>query len=304
MPNITATIADPFIPEVWANTALEVLRSRSILARIVTRDTDVASFQEGDVLHIPYPGTFTANNKVAGTAVTLQQPAGGATVNVTLNKHKEVSFLFEDFARAVAQGQTLELYMAAMMEPIVSAIEDDLFALYAGLSGSVGTSGTDLTAAMVRSAWKKLSDQKCPVGNRHLVVSTKDAMALLGDSGLQQFFAFNESMRGDITQGEISRNLYGFRVWWSDRVPAVAGTPVSTKNLALDPGALILAMRGLPEPPPNTGARAASVRDDQSGLVLRSTTSYNPDHLGVQVTLDVLYGVAELRDEKGITVLA
>ncbi len=302
MPNITATVADPFIPEVWAQQGLEVLRSRSVLARIITRDTDVAAFQEGDVLHIPYPGTFVANNKVAGSAVTLQTPTG-STVNVTLNKHKEVSFLFEDFARAVAQGQTMEQYMAAMVEPIVAAIEDDLFALYAGLSGSVGTSGTDLTAAMVRSAWKKLSDQKCPTANRNLVVSTKDAMALLGDSGLQQFFAFNESMRGDISQGEISKNLYGFKVWWSDRVPAVAGTPVSTKNLALDPGALILAMRGLPEPPQGTGARAASVRDEQSGLVLRSTTSYNADHLGVQVTLDVLYGVAELRDEKGIVVL-
>lgn len=303
MPNITATIADPFIPEVWANTALEVLRSQSVLARIVTRDTDIASFQEGDILHIPYPGTFTANDKAAGSPVTLQAPTG-SQVNVTLNKHKEVSFLFEDFARAVAQGQTMDAYMGAMIEPIAAKIEDDLFALYAGLSTNVGTTGTDITATTVRSAWKKLSDLKCPTTNRHLVVSTKDAMALLGDSGLQQFFAFNESMRGDISQGEISRNLYGFKVWWSDRVPVVAGTPNSTKNLALNPGALILAMRGLPEPPSGTGARSASVRDETSGLVLRATTSYNPDHLGVQVTLDVLYGVAELRDEKGTVVLA
>lgn len=304
MPNITAAIADPFIPEVWANTALEVLRSQSVLARIVTRDTDVASFQEGDILHIPYPGTFTANNKAAGAAVTLQQPTGGTMVNVTLNKHKEVSFLFEDFARALAQGQSMDAYMAAMMEPIVAVIEDDLFALYAGLATNVGTTGTDIGAATVRAAWKRLSDNKCPTTNRHLVVSTKDAMALLGDSSLQQFFAFNESMRGDISQGEISKNLYGFRVWWSDRVPVVAGAPNSTKNLALNPGAFILAMRGLPEPPQGTGARSASVRDETSGLVLRATTSYNPDHLGVQVTLDVLYGVAELRDEKGTTVLA
>lgn len=303
MANITSVVADPFIPEVWANTALEVLRSRSVLARIVTRDSDVAAFSEGDVLHIPYPGTFTANNKTANTAVTLQTPTG-SQVNVTLNKHKEVSFLFEDFARAVAQGQTMERYMGAMVEPLARAIEDDLFALYAGLSGTVGASGTDVGAATVRAAWKKLSDQLCPPGDRHLVVSTKDAMALLGDSSLQQFFAFNEGMRGDITRGEISQNLYGFKVWWSDRVPVVAGTPNSTKNLALDPGALILAMRGLPEPPEGTGARSVSIRDELSGLVLRVTTSYNPDHLGVQVTLDVLYGVAELRDEKGITVLA
>jgi hypothetical protein len=34
------------------------------------------------------------------------------------------------------------------------------------------------------------------------------------------------------------------------------------------------------------------------------TTSYNPNALGVQVTFDVLYGVAELRDLAGVVMLA
>ena len=40
--------------------------------------------------------------------------------------------------------------------------------------------------------------------------------------------------------------------------------------------------------------------EDQLGL--RVTVSYNPDHLGVQVTIDLLYGVAELRDSHGVVV--
>ena len=57
-----------FIPEIWANTALEVLRSQIVLARLVTRDTDIATFTQGNVLNVPVPGVFTTNTKAAGGA--------------------------------------------------------------------------------------------------------------------------------------------------------------------------------------------------------------------------------------------
>lgn len=298
MANINATSALPFIPEIWANMALEVLRANSVLAGLVTKDSDVASFQVGSKLHIPYPGTFVANDKATNTAVTKQVPTSTDTT-VTLNKHKEVSFVFEDFARAQAQPITMQAYMAAMVQPLADAIESDLFGLYAGFSHSIGAATTPLTAATVRLANKTLTDQKVPRGNRHLVITTGDSSALQGDSSLQNFFAYNEGARGDVSTGLIAANLYGFKVWESQLVPLAT----SNKNLALDPGAIILAMRALPEAPAGTGAAQAVVQDPVSGLVLRSTLSYNADNLGVQCTLDVLYGVAKLRNEKAVVVL-
>jgi hypothetical protein len=84
MANITPAVAQYFIPEVWGNRALEILRSNVVLARLVAKDSDVAAFQVGDILHIPYPGTFTANDKAAGSAVTVQTPTGGAEVQVVI----------------------------------------------------------------------------------------------------------------------------------------------------------------------------------------------------------------------------
>ncbi|MBX6352951.1 MAG: hypothetical protein IRZ10_06405 [Thermoflavifilum sp.] len=52
------------------------------------------------------------------------------------------------------------------------------------------------------------------------------------------------------------------------------------------------------------GVRVTTIRDDMSGLVLRVLFAYNPTFLGVQVTLDVLYGVAVLRPEFGVKVLS
>jgi len=301
MANITTTTAAAFIPEIWAQRALEVLRSNVVLAKLVTKDTDLATFQVGDVLHIQYPGTFTANDKSANTAVTLQTPSGGAEPTVTLDKHKEVSFLIEDPARAQANQDLMDRYVNAAVPAIAEAIESDLFALYSGLSGSVGTSGTDITAATIRAARKKLNDNKVPLSPRHMVISSKDEIALLGDSNLATYFANARSEA--VAQGAIGQ-LYGFTIWMSQLVPVATGTPSSTKNLAFHPEFAILAMRALPDPPDGSGARSAAVRDPESGLVIRVTSAYNPTYLGVQVTLDVLYGVAELRDAAGIVVLS
>jgi hypothetical protein len=133
MANINVTSAANFIPEVWANTALQALRNRIVLASIVTKDSDIASFTQGSVLHIPVPGTFVANNKVTNTPVTLQVPTD-SKIDVTLNKHKEVTFLIEDPVRAQANQDVMQRYARNAVIPLAEAIEADLFALYATLT--------------------------------------------------------------------------------------------------------------------------------------------------------------------------
>ncbi|MGN6200015.1 MAG: P22 phage major capsid protein family protein [Marmoricola sp.] len=306
--NITPTVAAPFIPELWANTALEILRPLIVLCGLTTKDTDVASFQVGNTLHVPYTGTFTANDKTAGSPVTLQQPTATDTT-VTLNKHKEVSFLVEDVTQAQANQSLREQYMKATVPALVNQLESDLFALYSGFSTTpLGTSGTDLTAATLRAARKQFVDNKVPQGDRHLVLSSKDVNSLMADTSLQSYFAFNDAERGDISQGltngQVAKPIYGLALHESQLVPVVTGTPNSTKNFAFDPGAIILAMRTLPEAPAGVGAVQATVKDPVSGIVLRVTMSYAANYLGVQVTVDILYGVAKLRDEKGFVVLS
>ena len=59
--------------------------------------------------------------------------------------------------------------------------------------------------------------------------------------------------------------------------------------------------RPLPTAPEGMGAVQTVMAED--GIAIRVTMSYSPDYLGVQCTVDVLYGVAELRDEFGVVVL-
>lgn len=298
MANVTVTSATQFIPEIWANLALEALRNRVVLANLVSRDSDVGGFTQGDILHIPVPGTFVANNKVANTNVTLQVPTDSA-IDVTLNKHKEVSFLVEDPVRAQANQDVMTRYIRNAITPLAEVIETDLFALYAGLSQSVGVTGTDVTPATVRAAIALMNGQNIGAEGRHLILSNKDSMALLSDSSLATYFANSNTQA--ITDARVGR-LYGTDILTSNLVPVVAGSPASTKNLLITKDAFILALRGLPmnEAP---GVEQRNYQDPLSGLVFRMTSSYNPNALGVQVTFDVLYGVAELRDKAGVVVL-
>jgi hypothetical protein len=301
--NVTnSTVGTGFLPAIWANEALEILRSNIVLAPLVTKDSDVATFQVGQTLHIPYPGTFIANAKATNTAVTLQTPTGTDTT-VSLNKHYEASFLVEDFTRAQANPVLMRSYIQGQTVALAEQVETDLIATYSSFSTSVGTSGTDLTAATLRTIAKTMTDKKVAKGNRHLLLSTKDVVSLQADSTLANFFAYNDSRDGVVTTGQLP-SIYGLRLHESQLVPVVAGTPNSTKNLAFDPGAIILASRALPEAPAGSGVEQHVIQDPQSGLVLRVTMGYDKAQLGVQVTMDILYGVAKLRDEKGLVALS
>jgi hypothetical protein len=298
MANINATVAQYFIPEIWANRGLELLRNQVVLAKLVSKDSDVDAFTVGKTLHIPYAGTMTANNKAADTAVTLQTPSGGTEVQVLLNKHKEVSFIIEDAAVAQSNQNLMDTYIEAGIIAIAEAIESDLTGLYAGFTTTpIGVGGTDITLATVRSARKALNDQKAPQARRSLVLSSKDEISLLGDSNAQSYFAFAQQQA--VQEGSIGR-LYGFDVYMSQLV----AFSTNFKNLAFVPTAIMLAMRGLPAPPANSGAVSTTVKDPISGLVLRVTMAYNASFLGTQVTIDCLYGVKVLQAAKGIQVLS
>jgi hypothetical protein len=293
--NITTTTAAAVIPELWSNTALSALRDNIVLAKRVIRDSDIdAAASEGDTVHVSVPGTFTANPKTANANVTLQAPTD-AKLTIALNNHMEVSFLVEDPARTQSKPAVLQARLRNALIPLANAIEDSLFALYTGFSNTLGTAGTDLDRADIIAAKAALDDVNAPTLGRFGIMSSKDEVALLSDTNLATYFA-NTNPEA-IREGSIGR-LYGFDLFMSHRVPVVAGTPDETFNFFGTPEAMVLAMRPMPTDANN--AQQSTVVDPESGLAIRQTISYNVNALGWQFTYDVLWGVAEYRDECGL----
>lgn len=294
MANISRTELANAIPTIVAANALGYLKANIVLAGIVARDWDQEVAQYGEAVKIPFTGALSVNDKAEDTVVTLQAPTLTA-VTVTLNKHKEVSFIIEDIGRILSRPDLLGQYVTDAMGVMVEQIETDIAALYSGLSQTIDAT-TGLFEDDFREAQRLANSAKVPTVGRWAVLhedAYKEAQAI------EKFI--NRDYQGDAGMAAIKQGFLGQFAGWNavmSQKIAVAGG--QCKNLFIHKNALVLATRPLPPAPTELGVLQRIMAED--GIGLRVTMSYNPDHLGYQVTIDTLYGVAELRDNHGIVV--
>jgi hypothetical protein len=231
MANITRTLADTagFIPQSWANEALKVLRQNIVLAKIVARDSDFTQAGwKGKTLNIPFPGTFAATAKTPGSLATVATPSNGNSVNVTLSNHQTVDFILEDLAFDSAQNgiSMMEAYGQAAGVALAEQLETDLMALVSSLTNDSirGTIGSNINYAAVVAARKQLVDNKAPMSDRALILSTKDYAAALSDSSLLPYFQYNSSQNNsDVLAQGVAARLLGMDVYESQFVKQISG---------------------------------------------------------------------------------
>lgn len=289
---INTSKADDFIPEVWANRALTKLKAELHLARNVARDSEYTPSKVGDIINIAKTGALTANAKVAGTAVTLQNP-DSTGVNVTLNNHYEVSFIVDDVVKAQANQDVMDRYIGDGVIALAEKIETTLASLYGSLTaGTVNSGGGAFVIGDIRSMRGNLSTNRAPQGDRFLYLSPDAINDVLSMGEFTDASKYGSAM--PIQEGEFGKIL-GFRVFESLFTQS-AGSPATSKNLYMHRDAMVLAMRPLPTPKAG-GVKVAIA--EYEGLMLRVVYSYNADQLGDQVTIDALWGVSTLRPELG-----
>ncbi len=296
MANITSTQLDDSAATVVAAEALGYLKANTVLARLVARDWEDEVATYGKAVNIPFTGTLAVNDKTEGSTVTLQQPAD-TKVAVTLDKHKEVSFLIEDYARITTRPDFLKAYLEDGLAVVAEQIDADLAALYTAVTNTVDASD-GLTEADFREARRLLNLARAPLSNRFAVLGPDADKEVLGIERAVSA-QFQQSLGGALADSYTGRFM-GFDLYLDQKIPVVQGPPKRAKNLLLHRNALVLVTRPLPPAPQGAGVIQKVM--DEDGLGLRVTLSYNPDYLGVQVTVDILYGVAALRPAHGVMV--
>lgn len=294
MANITQTALDDSIPTIVAAEALGYLKGNTVMARLVSRnwDSDIATY--GSAVKIPFLGSLSVNDKSADTVVTLQAPTDTG-VTVTLDKHKEVSFIIEDIGKALARPDVMSGYIRDALAVVAEQVDVDLTALYSGYSQSIdATAG--LSELTFRESRRLLNTAKAPLGDRHAVLHEDAEYALLG---IEKFVNADYKLQGasEAQLNAFSGRFMGFNTYMDQKITIAS---VQAKNMFFHRDSLVLASRPLPSAPAGSGALQRVMSED--GFGLRVTISYNASHLGVQVTVDVLYGVKELRDPFGIAV--
>jgi N4-gp56 family major capsid protein len=290
--NLNNTTNAQFIPTIIAQKALGKFGAYMNLAKTVARDFDFTPAKEGQTIYIPKRGTLSANAKAVGTDVTKQNPTATAT-SVVLDQHYEVTISIEDITSVLQNQNTLDGYAEDAAVVLAEKIETAIANLHTSITNTVTFDTTSATTQenSFLTARQRLILNNVPAMERryaylHPTVITK----LLQIDRFTRADAYGKN--GVIAEGALGR-IGGFDVFESQLV-AQTGSPVAYHNLMYTRNAIILASRPLPVAPGGMGVSQQVINDPNINLGLRVTSSYNPDQLAMQITLDVLYGVALL----------
>lgn len=298
MPSLTAENLINAIPTYIAAQALPVLESNLFMASLVNRDYDSVVANAGDTIDIPVAPSMAANN-IAETGTVTAQALTLGNIAVTLNKHIEATFTLPDVSRALTNVNLLNTFLQPAMLALATQIETDLLAVgplatYNAAVGSSNTAPTEATIDSIETAFFKANVN--PMQSKYLACSADFYAAI------RQISRFSERRTiGNpeaLITGEFGE-LKGINFFRSQLIQPVSTT---TNNLAFTSDGIALVVRKLPLPMQGLGVVADYA--EYKNLALRVLMSYNPSSLAAQITVDVLYGVAALRNQALMQVLS
>jgi len=300
MPAITSSNLANAIVKLVAADALPALQGNLIMGNLVNRNFEPQLAKAGDTINVPVPPTLVANNIADGGSVTTQNPNLG-NAQIILNTHAEATFQIPDVTKVVAVPDLLRLYMEPAIVAIAERVESDLLNLASSFTANafLGAAATAITEQVVDDAETALFQARVPASaQKHLIVDAATYSALRQNPRFSEYSRAGEAGLKALIDGNVGR-LKDFFVFRSQFVKKV-GTPTTTYNLAFAKDAIGLAIRRLPQPLPGTGAIAEYAELGNFGV--RVVMSYQPDTLAQQFTVDILYGVAVLRNNHGVQV--
>jgi hypothetical protein len=299
MPSITSANAVNAIPKLVAAQALPALHAEFVMAALVNVNYSDELAQYGDTVNVAIPPTLVANNIIESGTVQTQNPSLG-NAQIVLDTHAEASFFIPDITAALVRPDLMMTYMQPAVIALATRIETDILDQYALFTTNTPVGGTSaMDESRIDAAETTLFNAFVPdTEPKYLVVSgTAYGQSRQIPRFTEHQTSINENQVSPLQSGRMVGQVKSFTMVRSQLVPKVGGT---TYNLAFARNALALVVRRLPIAPAGMGV----VQDYMSlgGFGIRATLSYQPNQLGMQVTLDTFYGVGPLRQSFAVLV--
>lgn len=273
--NIGKTAAGAFLPDVWSKEVLMFVKKNLVLLPLIKHyDADVSS--SGQTLEIPNVSSISANLKAQNTVVTLNYNTETKTT-ITLNKHYESSFVIEDLVKIQSAYDLRSDYTQAAAYAIAEKVDSNLATDMTSTWTKYGAPGTALNDTVILAVNRYLSENKAPRTDRSLVVHPKGEAELLA---IDKFLRYDALGTGEaIASGKLG-TIYGADVYMSQNLVYLDTATDEYNHLFFHKEAWAVAMQMEP----------------------RTQAQYKQEHLGWLVTVDVLYGHAQLRSGFGFVI--
>jgi hypothetical protein len=289
-------------PEIWGDYILEANFPKAVLANFFT-DLSYLAEEEGDTIHVPdiYTNTFSASTQsTQGNGVVDQSPAQ-VDVTLSINTHSYVAWLFGDKTiKQLAMKEKLnEAYAREAKNVLMQALEDALAALWSSLSTNViGDTTTVLSDAEIRDAINALDTLNYDLTETAFFFHPFVYWTQLG--GIAKYYSqyssnFNFIRTGNFGPGDASRGLRGVLYDQPCYVTSRIVSGLQTyRNLFAHKSAF-----GYARQTPGVGGGMGF-----SANGIRVQADYLLQNLGMLTVVDMMYGVAVLREAAGVVVNA
>lgn len=290
MSNFSTTTNAVWIPEVIANEAIGRLSSYLNLGATVAKDNDLTPVRVGQTISIPRRGAVTVQTKEQGSPSSAQAPTADE-VTVTVDQHKYIKLLEEDFTAAMQTGSVLPGYAEDGVIALAEAIETHLtnnFSSFPNIDVVI-SSATDAAYKAVGNVRARMVKNKVPKLAQLYAYASPDFVNGLLNSTTAFLDPKLIPNNRPLTEGTIGR-CRGYDFFEGQLVPR-AGSPGWDQNFFYARDALVLASRPLLQPAASLGVESATVQSE-AGLALRLVRYYDGDEMGVVVQLDTAFGSA------------
>lgn len=312
--NNTTITAGNYIPELWAMEVIAAYKANNAMRPRVTLIQH--NKKKGDTIHLPNFTRSLAVSKAANTAVTLSAPTHGVT-DISLNKHYHYAHFMEDIVAVQALDTLRQQYTDDAGYALARQVDFDLHVLGTGLQGgtldtSPGTpdantltygtgavigsdgstawspsgagNGARLTDTGIRRVLRNLDDDNYPLTDRTLVIPPVEKESLLGISRFTEQAFTGEAGTANAIRAGMFGKIYGVDVIVSTN----CGNTTNTSGTTAYRACLLF-------------HKSAFALAEQ--MAVRTQTQYHLEHLGDLFVADMIYGVAELRNDGGYAII-
>jgi len=270
--NEGVTAGNVFRPNVWSKEVLMFVKSNLVLLPLIKHyDREVQG--KGQTLEIPNVSAISANMKAENTVVTLNYNTETKTT-ITINRHYESSFLVEDILSTQSQYDTRSDYTRAAAYAISEKVDSDIATVMTASFTGYGAYGTAINDNLILTVNRYLSENKAPRTDRSIVVHPKGEQEMLA---IDKFVRYDALGTGAAIKNGKLGTIYGAEVFVSQNLVYLDTATDEYSSLFFHKEAFAVAMQKTP----------------------RTQASYKQEYLGWLVTVDVLYGITELRSGFG-----
>jgi hypothetical protein len=286
MASFTGTTHATWVPDQWADEYRVSLEANIVAAKLVKKfehDKKV----KGDVIHVPDVSDLTAGDLAESDAdISGQAPTEGE-FTLTINKKKHASiYIPKHLGGTLSKYDMRAPYTKKISYALAKVMDQDVLALFSGLSQAVGTTADGLNGniadILIRAAFKKLDLADVEEDERFMIVHATQRSEFYGIDKFVRADAIGES-KERITR-RFMGDVYGMGVYYTSLVPVklaatAPATPVdSHANLLMNREALAIA---IPQE-------------------IDIDYAYIPQKKAWFLSGDILYGIAEYRDLAGV----